>query len=108
MNETPQEPSSDVPVPQADLGWMQTIFEGNRQRNFFATQRSSRVEVVGPPLPFASEVFLQAAIILTGDRTQEGILVVAIAWEERDSIKVYSVPSSQANSEREGGTNAPL
>jgi hypothetical protein len=30
MDETPQEPSSDVPVPQADLGWMQSMFEANR------------------------------------------------------------------------------
>ena len=28
MNETPKEPSSDAPVPQADMGWLQTMIEG--------------------------------------------------------------------------------
>jgi restriction system protein len=84
VNETPQEPSSDVHVPQADLGWMQSMIEANRQRHFYAAQRTGSAVVVGPsPLP-GPEVLLQAAIILAGDRTQEGILVqgVAVAWEE--------------------------
>ena len=86
MHETPQEPSSEAPVLPADMGWLQTMIYGSRQRYFIAAQ-SGRVEVVGPPVDLAlrvPEVLLQAAIILTGDRTQEGILVqgVAVAWEE--------------------------
>jgi len=68
------------------MGWLQTMIYGSRQRYFIAAQ-SGRVEVVGPPVDLAlrvPEVLLQAAIILTGDRIQEGILVqgVAVAWEE--------------------------
>jgi restriction system protein len=84
MNETPEEPPSDAPVPQADMGWLQTMIEGSRQRNFIAAQRAGHAVVVGPLLPPDPEVLLQAAIILTGDTTQEGVLVrgVAVAWEE--------------------------
>jgi hypothetical protein len=84
MNETPQEPSTDVPVPHSDIGWLQSMIAGYRQRNVSRAQVSGRVEVVAPLLPPRPEVLLQAAIILTGDRTQEGILVqgVAVAWEE--------------------------
>ncbi len=84
MNETPEEPLSDAPVPQTDMGWLQTRIEGSRQRNVIAAQRSAQSVVVGPLFPPAPEVLLQAAIILTGDTTQEGILVrgVAVAWEE--------------------------
>jgi restriction system protein len=84
MNETPQEPSSDVPVPQANLGWMQSMFEANRQQHFYAAQRSGYAVVGGPPISLDPEVLLQADIILTGDRTQEGVLVqgIAVAWEE--------------------------
>jgi restriction system protein len=84
MNETPQEPSTDVPVPQSDMGWLQSIIASYRQRNVSWADASGRVEVVAPLLPPGPEVLLQAAIILTGDRTQEGILVqgVAVAWEE--------------------------
>jgi restriction system protein len=86
MNEAPQEPSSDVPIPQTDMGGMQSWMQSKivHHRNFIAAQRSGRVEVVGPPLPLYPEVLLQAAIILTGDRTQEGVLVqgIAVAWEE--------------------------
>jgi len=58
------------------------MIAGSRQRNFSTAQ--SRVEVVEPPLPLDPEILLQTAIILTGDTTQEGILVqgVAVAWEE--------------------------
>ncbi|HYY16571.1 MAG TPA: hypothetical protein VE965_08005, partial [Gammaproteobacteria bacterium] len=89
MDDTPQEISSDVPIPQQDMSWVQSMIEGYRHRNFIAAQRASHavlghLEVVGPPLPLDPEVLLQAAIILPGDRTQEGILVqsVAVAWEE--------------------------
>jgi len=60
------------------------MIAGYRQRNVSRAQVSGRVEVVGPLLLPGPEVLLQAAIILTGDRTQEGILVqgVAVAWEE--------------------------
>jgi hypothetical protein len=51
MNERPQEPSSDVPVPQSDLGWMQSMIAAKRQRQFYAAQRSSISMVVGPPPP---------------------------------------------------------
>jgi restriction system protein len=68
------------------MGWLQTMIYGSRQRYSIAAQ-SGHSEVVGPPVDLAlrvPEVLLQAAIILTGDRTQEGILVqgVAVAWEE--------------------------
>src|SRR6266850_3024547 len=82
MDDTPQGPSSHAPVPQADMGWLQSMIAGSRQRNFSTAQ--SRVEVVEPPLPLDPEILLQTAIILTGDTTQEGILVqgIAVAWEE--------------------------
>jgi len=84
MDDTLQEPSSHAPVPQADMGWLQSMIAGYRQRNVSRADVSSRVVVVEPLLPPGPEVLLQAAIILTGDTTQEGILVqgVAVAWEE--------------------------
>ena len=84
MHETPEAPLSDAPVPQADMGWLQTMIEGSRQHNSIAAQRSGHAVVVEPLLPPDPEVLLQAAIILTGDTTQEGVLVrgVAVAWEE--------------------------
>jgi restriction system protein len=84
MDDTPQEISSDPPIPQTDMSWIQSMIQHARQRNSFAARVSTHAEVVGPPLPLDLEVLLQAAIILTGDKTQEGVLVqgVSVAWEE--------------------------
>jgi hypothetical protein len=66
------------------MGWLQSMLESSRQRNFIAAQRSGYAVVVGPPVPVDPEILLQAASILTGDTTPEGLLVqgVAVAWEE--------------------------
>jgi len=84
MDDTPQEISSDTPIPQPDISRMQSMIHHALHQNFFAARVSTHAEVVGSPLPLNPEVLLQAAIILTGDKTQEGVLVqgVAVAWEE--------------------------
>ena len=60
MDDTPQEPSSDTPPSQANVV-------------IVPVPVSVRAEVLGPSVLVGPEVLLQAAIILTGDSTQEGI-----------------------------------
>src|SRR5262245_31439016 len=71
MNDTPQEAPSDTPASQANMV-------------IVPVATSVRVELVESSVPLNPEVLLQAAVILTGDTTQEGILVqgIAVAWEE--------------------------
>lgn len=71
MDNVSQEALSGEPAPQA-------------RSAIVPVPASVHVEVGEPRVPRDPELLLQTAIILTGDRTQEGVLVqgVAIAWEE--------------------------